>query len=410
MKRLAEALAEGGYASLRFDRVGYGQSKRLDGWKGTYHDEAGVAAAAIQFARGRSEISRVVAAGESAGAYLACLAAKDGTPADAYLFLGGLCSPAVEMYEYNFGRLVKYVEVSPEHAAWAKENDLRRDLALGRRYPAMFAAAGEGKVDYEVVDGDSRWKLGLARRKEELDCPPDQMFRHIKAPALALAGEKDLNVPPTHAARAAQIMRAAGNTNALSVLVPGADHSFQQASADADVAFRERYTFASFKRPYEPGTYRLILSWLQSVVPSPATSDEASAQAPVPGLNQRALTGPEVDPKTPSTPRRVQLAPGIEIIEDITDAGQTVGVETLEGRIGPLLLAEACQAHFIDMPTGMYLEEHPHSSESIIYTVRGHWVLCSQGRRHLMKPGSLFRFGANISTGYEVPFPRMPTF
>jgi hypothetical protein len=56
------------------------------------------------------------------------------------------------------------------------------------------------------------------------------------------------------------------------------------------------------------------------------------------------------------------------------------------------------------MPGGMYVEEHPHSSESIIYTVRGQWVLCSAGRRQLMKPGSLFRFAAKTPTGYEVPF------
>jgi quercetin dioxygenase-like cupin family protein len=113
---------------------------------------------------------------------------------------------------------------------------------------------------------------------------------------------------------------------------------------------------------------------------------------------------PERDPKTEATPARLQLAPGIEVIEDITESRQTAGVETLEGRIGPLLLGEGCQAHFIEMPAGLYTEEHPHGSESITYTVSGRWVLCSQGRRQVMKPGSLFHFGAHISTGYEVPF------
>jgi hypothetical protein len=56
------------------------------------------------------------------------------------------------------------------------------------------------------------------------------------------------------------------------------------------------------------------------------------------------------------------------------------------------------------MPAGMYCEEHPHSSESIIYTVRGRWVLCSAGRRQVMKPGTLFHFAVNTPTGYEVPF------
>ena len=56
------------------------------------------------------------------------------------------------------------------------------------------------------------------------------------------------------------------------------------------------------------------------------------------------------------------------------------------------------------MPRGMFVAEHPHSTESIIYTVRGQWVLCSSGRRRLMKSGSLFRFTAGTPTGYEVPF------
>ncbi len=99
------------------------------------------------------------------------------------------------------------------------------------------------------------------------------------------------------------------------------------------------------------------------------------------------------------------MAPGIQIVEDITDKGKTAGVDTLEGRIGPLLLAQDGQAHFIDMPAGIYCEEHPHSTESIIYTVRGTWVLCSGGRRQVMKPGTLFHFAVNTPSGYEVPFP-----
>ena len=88
----------------------------------------------------------------------------------------------------------------------------------------------------------------------------------------------------------------------------------------------------------------------------------------------------------------------------MADAQKTAGVATLEGRIGPLILGEGSQAHFIDMQSGLFVAEHPHSTESLIYTVRGQWVLCSAGRRQLMKAGSLFRFAAGTPTGYEVPF------
>jgi quercetin dioxygenase-like cupin family protein len=95
---------------------------------------------------------------------------------------------------------------------------------------------------------------------------------------------------------------------------------------------------------------------------------------------------------------------GIRIVEDVLDGEKCPGVETLEGRIGPLLKGEGLRAHYIEMQGGLYCEEHPHPTESLIFTVRGRWVLCSGKRRHLMNPGTLFWFGPNTPTGYEVPF------
>ena len=95
---------------------------------------------------------------------------------------------------------------------------------------------------------------------------------------------------------------------------------------------------------------------------------------------------------------------GIQVIDDVTDPAANPGIQTLEGRIGPLLKGDGSQAHYIEMQPGLYCEQHPHSTESIIVTVKGRWVLCSGNRRHLMKPGTLFWFKKDTPTGYEVPF------
>jgi quercetin dioxygenase-like cupin family protein len=95
---------------------------------------------------------------------------------------------------------------------------------------------------------------------------------------------------------------------------------------------------------------------------------------------------------------------GIRIVENIADDESNIGIATLEGRIGPLLKGDGSQAHFIEMPGDLYCHEHSHPTESLIYTVRGRWVLCSSSRRKLMQPGSLFWFKAGTPTGYEVPF------
>jgi len=56
------------------------------------------------------------------------------------------------------------------------------------------------------------------------------------------------------------------------------------------------------------------------------------------------------------------------------------------------------------MPPGMYCSCHTHPTESIILTLKGQWVLCSEGQRHVMNEGSVFFMPPNAETGYEVPF------
>lgn len=417
LKRLAEALDGGGYASFRYDRVGYGLSKPAAKWTGTYSDEAVVAATVIERIRKDGRFGKVIVVGESAGAYVACLAAKAGTQADGYIFLGGFCGQSEELYEYNFGSLVKYAESSAERGQWAS-GKTRYELALGRHYREMLAAATEGKSDFACDDSGFAFKIGgLARRREELTMRPDEMFGQIKAPLLALAGEKDRNVPAQHAVRIVEVAKTAGNKDVSHEVLSALDHSFQEVPAEEDSQMRERHEKTSFLRPYSSKPYHALLGWLAKRFPSPAELhaeqvEQAAARptatppaiATAPPTTVRAKEKPELDPLTENTPERLHLAPGIEIIPDITDAKKTAGVPTLEGRIGPLLLAEGCQAHFIEMQGGMFVGEHPHSTESIIYTVRGQWVLCSAGRRQLMKAGTLFRFGRNVPTGYEVPF------
>jgi hypothetical protein len=412
--RLAEALRASGYGSIRYDRVGVGASKPGPAWSGTYTDEGRVLAAVVRSARKLRNAGSIIVAGESAGGYLACLAAKLGAQADGYIFLGAHCGPGPEIYQYNFGRLAELARKQPE-LPWL--SSMKFERAIGLHYEELFAAAQRGEETYELVEGDFRATLELARRREELEMPPDEMFKQIRAPVLALAGQYDLNVPPDHAARIVQVLKASGNERATAITIAAADHSFQAAAETEEQRLRERYTFESFSRPYQADAYRQIAAWLREVFPTSAEAHDETllriasgaiappaAEAAEKGAAPRARERVEVDPVTSLTPERVHLAPGIEIIADVTDRKKTAGVSTLEGRIGPLILGEGSQAHFIDMPAGMYVKEHPHSTESIIYTVRGQWVLCSSERRHVMKPGSLFRFAPNTPTGYEVPF------
>ena len=122
-----------------------------------------------------------------------------------------------------------------------------------------------------------------------------------------------------------------------------------------------------------------------------------------------AASGPvkpaETVAATAIAPEFIQLARNVEVIPNIENAVKSqAAVLTDEGQFGPLLFAEQTRAFFIVLKPGMFLAEHPHEIGSIVYTVRGAWVLASEGKRRVMEAGSLFRFGDGMPTGWEAPF------
>jgi quercetin dioxygenase-like cupin family protein len=127
--------------------------------------------------------------------------------------------------------------------------------------------------------------------------------------------------------------------------------------------------------------------------------------APSTALAQAAVKPKTTVPATAIAPSYVQLATNVEVIPNIEDAVKNASaIPTHEGIFGPLLFAEETRAFFIELQPGMFLAEHPHDIGSIIYTVRGKWVLASEGKRQVMQAGTLFRFGDKMPTGWEAPF------
>lgn len=124
-----------------------------------------------------------------------------------------------------------------------------------------------------------------------------------------------------------------------------------------------------------------------------------------PSVSKSGILDKRVVPATTTAPQYIQLAKNVEVIPNIEDAVKSpAAVLTHEGLFGALLFAEATRAFFIELKPGMFLEEHPHDIGSIVYTVRGKWVLASEGKRQVMETGSLFRFGDKMPTGWEAPF------
>lgn len=287
LKKLADALTEAGYASLRYDRVGYGASKPTQNWRGTYQDELQVALAAISAAHRPRELGKVIVVGEGDGAYLACLAAAESAPVDGYVLLNPPCGPWEELYAYRWGRLNAWA--TGDNRSWAERN-ARHELALGAHFREMLAAASAGKDDWELVDGEYRATCALARLREALQRPPEGLFQSVTQPALVLTAERDVYTPPACSARGTAAMTGAGNKNITSVSIPGVDHFFQPAAEDEGTRIREWYGHEGISRPYDPRLYAELLTWLQKVAPAPPPPPPPappSTDMPAPATDKR---------------------------------------------------------------------------------------------------------------------------
>jgi quercetin dioxygenase-like cupin family protein len=147
---------------------------------------------------------------------------------------------------------------------------------------------------------------------------------------------------------------------------------------------------------------------------TPASQEEAVGQEEPghthgPGENHQhegEILEAKVIGATEFAPEYIQHATNVEIIEDVKEALQSPSaIFTHEGYFGPLLFGEEIRAFYIRLEPGMFLAEHPHPTESLVYTMSGRWVLCSEGKRQVMEAGSVFHFGSNAPTGWEAPFP-----
>lgn len=108
---------------------------------------------------------------------------------------------------------------------------------------------------------------------------------------------------------------------------------------------------------------------------------------------------------TPHSPAYAQLGPGVEVLDDVAAAARAQSSTfTHEGHFAPLLFGTDLRAFTLRLEPGMFLAEHPHPTESMVYTVSGRWVLCSSGNRKVMETGSVFHFGPDAPTGWEAPF------
>ena len=235
---IADALARKGIATFRYDDRGFAQSTG-DPAKCTTADNASDAAAALRHLRSSRRFGKSGIIGHSEGAQIAFMLAADGkTRPD---FIVGLGTPAVR----GDSVLVDQTGTALTMAGMPKEWTDAHLEALRKIYAAMIAGEKEEalRLAEERIEATKNIPPMLAlsenlRSITEIQNPwlihfykysPADDIIKTSCPALALYGEKDIQVHPTLNKSAMEHL----NPKVKTKLYPNLNHLFQHAQTGA---------------------------------------------------------------------------------------------------------------------------------------------------------------------------------
>ena len=265
---LADYLTRQGVAVLRYDKRGVGKSTGAEG-EATTEDLASDAQAAIEFLRSRKEIEakRIGLIGHSEGGMIAPMIAAQGVGV-AWMVL--LAAPT----KTGEATLLEQSELIAR-AGGLNEAQINGSLDFDKR---AYVVVREG-TDRDAIEA----KLGELVKTSNMAAfvPPEALagqihamsspwFRYfltydplptlkkVKCPVLALAGEKDLQVPPLDNLPALKkAIEDGGNKDVTATQLPELNHLFQHCNSGSPTEY------GAIEETFSPEALQIISDWLK---------------------------------------------------------------------------------------------------------------------------------------------------
>jgi pimeloyl-ACP methyl ester carboxylesterase len=244
---LSELVVPHGWATLRFDKRGVGESTG-DYLSTGLREEIDDARAVLGWLHEQPEVSAVVPIGHSVGALVASeMAAWDDTAGAvllAYTVKDGQAT--LEWQAHEIGKTVP---------GWIKGllgvfgSSIEKQQAKAIR--KLRATTG----DVERIGGQ---KLNAAWMREFLDYDPEPALRDSLVPLLAITGSKDVQVDPGDLAT----VDAVAGDRATTVVAPDVDHTLRHEPAR--LSNPKRYKVQAAK-PIDPSVTGALTAWLDDL-------------------------------------------------------------------------------------------------------------------------------------------------
>jgi uncharacterized protein len=248
--QLANALADAGFAVVRYDKRGVGQSGGRSEFA-TLNDYAEDAVAVVKFLEKRKDVDpkRIALVGHSEGAAVALLAARRAGQVDAIVLVAGIGTTGAQLNLEQQQYALKTSKIpEAEHAA---KIELQKKVQA-----AVLTGKGWDGVPPDIrKQAESPWFASF------LAFDPAPLVAKLDQPIFVIQGALDTQVPPHHAEKLGALANARKNAPKTEVVVvPGINHLLVPAKT-GDVS-----EYGSLPdRTVSPEIAAKIATWLKSL-------------------------------------------------------------------------------------------------------------------------------------------------
>ena len=258
-RQLASALADGGLASLRYDKRGVGESPGDWRTAGLFDNVDDLARARDALAaRPEVRADRVLLAGHSEGAILAAALAGRGAPVAGVVLLSMSATPGEELLRWQAAQIAPTLP-----------RPVRMLLRLFRVDLAKKVAANHARIRATTTDVA---RIGGARinarwTREFMAHDPRTDLARIAAPVLAITGAKDLQVPPSDLEAVATSVPGDVETH----LLPDVTHTLRRQPGRPSLGAYKK----ELREPVDAEVLRTVVRWCREAA-------EGRPEAPLP--------------------------------------------------------------------------------------------------------------------------------
>jgi hypothetical protein len=244
-KALAQVLDEAGWASLRFDKRGVGDSSG-DYLSTGFYDELADATLALKWLKSHPNITSVVPIGHSAGALYAAEMAAAGHAETGAVLLAYTTSTGEETLIWQAAAIGDSVP------RWVKAMLRTFRTSIEKQQSKALAKLKNTTKDVVRIQGQ---RINAKWMREFLEYDPEPILRATLSPLLAITGSKDVQVNPA----GIETIDAIGGDHTTSILVDDVDHLMRIETADVSNPKRYKKQIA---QPIDGRVVDAIVTWL----------------------------------------------------------------------------------------------------------------------------------------------------